>query len=47
MTVFIGVDPASATGAVGVLSSEGDFLDCYMIQHQVMSWHMSLDILLV
>ena len=34
MTIFIGVDPASATGAVGVLSSEGDFLDCYMIDHQ-------------
>ena len=34
MTVFIGVDPASATGAVGVLSSEGNYLDCYMIEHQ-------------
>ena len=34
MTVFIGVDPASATGAVGVLDSEGNFISCQMIEHQ-------------
>ena len=34
MTVFIGIDPASATGAVGVLDSVGNFLECYMIEHQ-------------
>lgn len=34
MTVYIGVDPASSTGAVGVLDSEGNYLDCYMIEHQ-------------
>jgi crossover junction endodeoxyribonuclease RuvC len=33
MTVFIGVDPASATGAVGVLDSEGNFINCQMIEH--------------
>jgi len=34
MTVFIGVDPASATGAVGVLDSEGNYISCQMIEHQ-------------
>lgn len=34
MTVYIGVDPASATGAVGVLNNVGDFVECFMIEHQ-------------
>ncbi len=34
MTVFIGVDPASATGAVGVLDSEGNYIESFMIEHQ-------------
>ena len=34
MTVYIGVDPASATGAVGVLNNAGDYLECFMIEHQ-------------
>ena len=34
MTVFCGVDPASSTGAVGVLDSEGNYLECFMIEHQ-------------
>ena len=34
MSVFIGVDPASATGAVGVLDSQGNYLECFMIQHE-------------
>jgi len=32
--VFIGVDPASATGAVGVLDSQGNYIECFMIEHQ-------------
>lgn len=32
--VFIGVDPASATGAVGVLDSEGNYITSWMIEHQ-------------
>jgi len=34
MTVFIGCDPASATGAIGVLDSEGNYIECFMIEHQ-------------
>ena len=34
MTVFCGVDPASATGAVGVLDSEGNYLESFMIEHE-------------
>lgn len=34
MTVFCGVDPASATGAIGVLDSEGNYIECFMIEHQ-------------
>lgn len=34
MTVFIGVDAAAATGAVGVLNNVGDFVECFMIEHQ-------------
>ena len=34
MTVFIGVDPASATGAVGVLDSQGNYIESFMIEHQ-------------
>jgi len=34
MTVFIGVDPASATGAVGVLDSQGNYLNSWMVDHQ-------------
>jgi crossover junction endodeoxyribonuclease RuvC len=34
MSVFLGVDPASATGAVGVLDSQGNYLECFMIEHQ-------------
>ena len=32
--VFCGVDPASATGAVGVLDSQGNYIECFMIEHQ-------------
>ena len=34
MTVFVGCDPASATGAVGVLDSQGNYLECFMIHHE-------------
>ena len=34
MTVFCGVDPASATGAIGVLDSQGNYLECFMIEHE-------------
>jgi len=34
MTIFCGVDPASATGAVGVLDSQGNYIDSFMIEHQ-------------
>ena len=34
MTVFCGVDPASATGAVGVLDSQGNYIESFMIEHQ-------------
>ena len=34
MTVYIGVDAAAATGAVGVLNNAGDYLECFMIEHQ-------------
>ena len=34
MTVFCGVDPASATGAIGVLDSAGNYIECFMIEHQ-------------
>lgn len=34
MTVFLGCDPASATGAIGVLDSQGNYLECFMIEHQ-------------
>ena len=32
--LFRSVDPASATGAVGVLNNVGDFVECFMIEHQ-------------
>ena len=34
MTVFIGIDPGSVSGAVGALHSNGDYLDSFMIEHQ-------------
>jgi len=34
MTVFVGCDPASATGAIGVLDSAGNYIECFMIEHQ-------------
>ena len=34
MTIFIGCDPGSISGAVGALHSNGDYLDSFMIEHQ-------------
>jgi Holliday junction resolvasome RuvABC endonuclease subunit len=32
--VFVGCDPASATGAIGVLDSQGNYITSWMIEHQ-------------
>jgi len=34
MTIFIGIDPGSVSGAVGAILSNGDYLDSFMIEHQ-------------
>ncbi len=33
MTIWIGLDPGSISGAVGALDSNGDYLDSFMIEH--------------
>lgn len=34
MTIWLGIDPGSVSGAVGALLSNGDYLDSFEIQHQ-------------
>ena len=34
MTVWVGIDPGSVSGAVGGLLDNGDYLDSFEIQHQ-------------
>ena len=34
MTIWIGLDPGSISGAVGALDSNGDYLDSFMIEHK-------------
>ena len=34
MTIYIGCDPGSVSGAVGALHPNGDYLDSFMIEHQ-------------
>lgn len=34
---FIGVDPALLSGAIGVISEEGEYLDCFMIENDIQS----------
>ena len=34
---FIGVDPALLSGAIGVISEGGDYLDCFMIENDLKS----------
>ena len=34
MTIYLGLDPGSISGAVGALDSNGDYLDSFMIEHK-------------
>jgi crossover junction endodeoxyribonuclease RuvC len=34
MSIWIGIDPGSVSGAVGALDPNGDYLDSFMIEHQ-------------
>ena len=34
MTIWIGIDPGSISGALGALDARGDYLDSFEIQHK-------------
>jgi len=34
MTLFVGCDPGSVSGAIGVLDSMGDYASSFMIPHE-------------
>jgi hypothetical protein len=34
MTIYLGLDPGSISGAVGALDANGDYLDSFMIEHK-------------
>ncbi len=40
MTIYLGLDPGSISGAVGALDSNGDYLDSFMIEHNTNRYQM-------
>jgi len=34
MTIWIGIDPAAVTGALGAIDSKGGYIDSFMIEHK-------------